>query len=123
MKLFILFLLTFSCTSKQDNIYTRRQIFDMAKNADPNMRLILPKSIGTAIVNCASYKPACQNGHKVEVKGLEMIALEYEKPENAKKSAVAIRGYHIKNWVFDDVRGEPILERFVKKTFNAKLVE
>lgn len=123
MKYLLPLIILLSCTKEDPKIYTREEIFRIAKKADPTMKLVLPLSVSQAVVNCHEYKPACDSGHRVKIKGLELVALRYTSPEVALKAAKSIRAYYARNWVFDDTAGEPILERFVKENFEAKLAE
>lgn len=95
-------------------------MFKRAKKADPKAKILLPKTMGDGI-KCEDYGVGCIAGHTVLIKGLEMIAVEFEKPEQAKLAAVVVDGYYFKNWLLDDVNGEPVLEKFVKKTYDAIL--
>lgn len=92
---------------------------DMALEADPNMSI----EIGTmekAAVTCGEYKIPCNVGYLIKLKNMEVKALYYESQEDALKSAKRIKGFIARNWVFDDVRGEPILERLVTQKLDAK---
>ncbi len=120
MKYLLLLCFILSCSSDKAPTYSRQQIFKMARKGDPDLSLVAPKSISEAVIECRDYTPACRYGYKVIIKKITMIALFYEAPENALKAAKRIRGYTSRNWVFDDVRGEPILERFVVKHLEAK---
>jgi len=90
----------------------------MAREVDPNMQVIIG-SIEKASVTCSDYKYPCKIGYLVKLKGLELKALFYESQQNALNSAKHIKGYRARNWVFDDVRGEPILERAVTEGMKA----
>ena len=116
--LFILFLI--ACSSDKAPTYTRQELFSMAKKGAPDLTLVAPKSIDEHVVDCTSYTPACRYGHKVNLKNITMIALFYDKTKDAEQAAKRIKGYTSRNWVFDDVTGEPILERFVVKYLKAK---
>ena len=91
----------------------------MTVKADPTAALILPKSMSEGI-SCTDYTQGCIGGHTVKVKGLNFIAVEFDNTKNAKKAAKKIKGYYTRNWVLDDVAGEPILERFVVEHLEAK---
>lgn len=119
MKYFLLLTLLAACTSDAPT-YSREEFLDMAREGDPNLKLVAPKSISHAVINCSDYKPSCRYGVKVIVKNLEMGVLFYEKPKDALKAAKRIKGYISRNWVLDDVRGEPVLERFVVKYLKAE---
>lgn len=119
MKLFIFFLLL-GCFSEESKTYSRSEIMEMAKAGDPDLSIVIPKSIAHSTVKCSDYKPQCRYGYRVIVKQLEMAVLFYEKPADALEAAKRIRGYTARNWVLDDVRGEPVLERFALKYLKAE---
>ncbi len=95
----------------------------MLLEADPGLEIMVPASMTEPLVVCADYLPPCKVGYKVKVKGMEVVGLYYESQKNAYKSAKSMRGYHLRNWAFDHVKGEPILERFFEKHLNARAVE
>lgn len=91
----------------------------MTREGDPGMTFVLPRNMNEG-VHCSDYTPPCHSGHIVKVKNLDVIALEYMTEEEAINSARKIKGYYVRNWTFDDVTGEPILERFVEEALKAK---
>jgi len=95
----------------------------MAREGDPELKLILPTSIAETVVDCGDYTPNCRYGLKVVVKNVELKALFYDKQDDALKAGKRARAYVSRNWVLDDVAGEPVLERFVKKYLYAKKAE
>lgn len=114
MKFLFVFLVIFiSCNSAETKPnYSKGEMFQMVSGIDPNMEIIIG-SIDKASVSCHHYKYPCRIGYLVKIKGLELKALYYEDQSIALKSAKRIKGLIVRNWVFDDVRGEPILERIV----------
>lgn len=122
MKLFYLFfsfiLVSCSCSKELPN-YGKKEMMNFAFNADPKMEIKIG-SISKALVDCKDYTPRCQTGFRVVLKGLEFNALLYKNQKSALKAAKRIRGYVARNWVFDEVRGEPILERIVVKHLKGK---
>ncbi len=52
-------------------------------------------------------------------KRLSFFAVEFETLEEAKKEAYRLNQYYSRNWLFDHVQGEPILEDYVIETFKA----
>jgi hypothetical protein len=118
MKLLSLLLLI-ACTGGPGN-YSREEMLTMARLGDPDLQVKIP-SLSKALVSCADYTPACVNGYVVVIKELEMKFLYYENQKDALHAAKRIKGYVARNWVLDDVQGEPLLENFVKKYFKAKL--
>lgn len=105
----------FSCS--EDKI-TKEQMFQKTIKHDSTAKILLPKTMEDGI-KCSDYGEGCIAGHNVLVLGLEMIVVEYDSSENAKKAAMVIDAYYVKNWLFDDVYGEPVLEKFAKKAYDA----
>ena len=91
----------------------------MGKKGDPDLKVIIPGSISETVVDCNEYTPACRYGLKVIVKNISLKALFYDDQKNALSAAKRFNGYISRNWALDDVRGEPILERYVVKYLNA----
>ena len=85
---------------------------------DPNLEIILPKDMDSG-VKCTNYAKGCISGHEIKVRKVIMIAVEYEKEEQACADALRLDQYCKFNWLFDDVHGEPVLEDFVVKAFGA----
>ncbi len=121
--LIILSLSLLSCSKDRPPNYSPEEMLAKGREADPTLELVIPKSITESVVNCYSYTPPCRFGYKIIVKRIEMIALYYEDQDDALKAAKRAKAYIARNWVFDDVVGEPILERFVKQQFGAVLAE
>lgn len=97
----------------------------MAQKADPTVKPLIAESLGGGI-RCKEesgkliYGPGCIGAFKAQVQILDLTILEFDSKESAIKEAKRIGQYQYKNWVFDEVSGEPLLENFVKKAFNAK---
>lgn len=106
-----------SCTKELK--YTKEQLYDKAKAAEPSTTFLMPKSISEG-VHCSNYPEGCISGHTVQVRKLEFIGVEFMTEEQAKFAAKKVRGYYVRNWLLDDVTGEPLLEEFVVKSLEAK---
>ena len=121
MKYFLILFLFISCDSKKEPLpnITQGEMFSMATKADPNMKIVIG-TMQKAAVTCSDYKIACKTGYLVRIKNMEIKVLYYLNQDKALESAKRLRAYVSKNWVFDDVRGEPILERLVVKYMDAK---
>ncbi len=123
MRLFIfpffilLSILSASCTKEVR--YSKEDLLKKAQAAEPSVQLILPRTINDGI-SCSAYTEGCVSGHTVKVKDLDLIAVEFMTEEQAKYAAKKIRGYYVRNWIFDDVTGEPLLEEFVSRVLDAK---
>lgn len=107
-----------SCSEKKP-IWTKEQMLGFAREADPNMKIKIG-DLSKTLVDCRDYTPVCRTGYRVVIKNLMFNALEYNKPEDALVAAKRIRGYYSRNWVFDEVRGEPVLERIIKNNLKGK---
>lgn len=116
-------LLLVSCFSEEKPNYSNIEFKDMAQKGDPNMRIVVPKGLADILVDCNQYKPRCRYGYQVIIKNIQMVALYYEDQKKALEAAKRIRGYVSRNWVLDEVTGEPVLERFVVKYLDAKKAE
>ena len=97
--------------------------FEDAQKKDPRFEMLLAASIGEG-PTCKNYNDpiGCIGVHNVLVRKVEFTLLEFDSEINAISLTKRIRGYHKFNWVFDEVRGEPVLEDFVKVAFGAKMV-
>lgn len=94
-------------------------MWNMALKEDPNAELIIPEHIDKGI-KCSDYGPGCLSGRMAKVMMVTLVALEFETMAFARQEAYRIDQFYSKNWVFDDVTDEPILEDFVRKVYNAK---
>ena len=103
----------FSGCTKKEKLLNKIDILKMVWKVDKTARLIKPKEM-TGGIKCSNYGDGCLAGHTGRIIGLEMIFLEFNSQKNAKIQALKIDGYYYKNWVFDDVSGEPDLEKFVE---------
>lgn len=113
----LLSILAASCTKEVK--YTKEALLAKAQESDPTVTVILPRSI-TEGVQCSDYSEGCISAHIVKIKNLEMIAVEFNTESEAIFAAKKFRGYYSKNWLFDDVTGEPVLEKFVVEKLEAK---
>lgn len=111
-------ILSASCSETKELKYTKEELYFKAIKADPSVSFVLPKSI-TEGIQCTDYSEGCVAGHTVKVQNLEMIAVEFMTEEQAIYAAKKYRGYYVRNWLFDDVTGEPILEKFVSEKLGA----
>lgn len=50
---------------------------------------------------------------------LAFFAIAFENEEQARKEAIRLNQYYARNWLFDRVQGEPLLEDYVILTFKA----
>lgn len=119
----LLILVTVSCTKKEELSFKHHDILNMGVAVDKNFEFVVPPSIGISLVDCSQYTPKCIEGYRGKAKLIEFNILKFKTHKDAQKSASSFDGFYSNNWSFDHVKGEPILERFVKKAFNAKLAD
>lgn len=110
-------ILSASCTKELK--YSKEDLYAKAVAADPSTTFILPKSI-TEGVSCSDYTDNCLSAHIVKIQNLEIIAVEFVSEADAIYAAKKYRGYYTRNWLLDDVAGEPVLEKFVTEKLEAK---
>ena len=117
----ILFLLTLISCSKEER-FSASQMWKMAQKKDKNIELIIITDPAKRIL-CENYQAkGCikGSGKRIKLRLVDLIAIEFDTEANAKAAAVSYDQYYAKNWFFDDVKGEPVLESFVKEVYGAK---
>lgn len=122
MKILLMMILTISCSKKND-IYARQEMLKLAKAKDETATLVLAGSLEEALSsdNCKEYGPGCLVAIKAKILDLEVIFVEFEKASQARVEALRIDQMSARNWVIDDVKGEPPLEAFMSEVYGAKL--
>lgn len=124
MKYFLLLIITMiSCTKDTKPSFRHEDILNMGSTIDKDFKFVVPPRIGIKLVDCSLYTPKCIEGYRAKVKLIEFNVLKFKNHKDAQRSASSFDGYYSNNWSFDHVKGEPILERFVKKAFKAKLAD
>lgn len=117
----IFIFLLFSCTKEER--YTTSEMWSMATEVEPDIVLVpIPNHETDRRILCENYGPGCikGSGRRILVRRVELITLQFETAEQARAEAKKINQWHAKNWLFDDVTNEPVLESFVKEAFDAK---
>lgn len=113
---FLSSLLLFSCSGSNEGMRVEKKTLEgRIKDLDSSYKLILPRSIDDGAVSCTSYFEGCLSAQIFQLQKLDFIAIEYESHAQAEKAARRINGYVLENWAFDDVTGEPVLEKILKK--------
>ena len=127
MKIVLILLLTLISCNKNKTV-DRVTLYTMGKAVNSDIKLVLAESLGGG-PSCEGengedpYGEGCMRVLEVEVGFMILRCVEFSSEKTAKKEAKRIKEYYYKNWVFDEVRGEPPLEIFVKKAFGARLAE
>ena len=116
----ILFL--FSCSNK-NKVYSKFDMLRIAKDAKSEVEFILPSDLNSGI-KCLlkdgnyNYGPGCLSAHQLKIGDLDFVAVEFDSEEHAYKEALRLKQCYVRNWLFDEVYGEPSLEQFVKSVFG-----
>ena len=112
----------FLACSKKEHLVSKQEMFEKARASGEKIELVIPSGIDKGI-HCTDYGEGCLGGHTIRVGRLEMIVVEYDSEDHARKAAKAIKGMYAVNWLFDDVADEPILKKFVENTYGATKAE
>ena len=105
-----------ACTAKNVEQF---ELIELGKKVDPDFHLVLP-GIKDTPVSCAPYGTGCQLGIRVQHKFLTFLMISYAQPEQAQRAAEHLGQYYYRNWLFDQVAGEKILEEFVTAAYQAQ---
>lgn len=104
-------------------------MWKMAVKKEPSIELVFVADTPEGRlrrITCRAYpSEGCVSGSgkRIKVRLVELIVLQYEKKVSACLAALKINQWYARNWIFDDVTNEPVLEDFVKKVFEAKKPE
>ena len=99
--------------------YSRRELFQLGRKYDPRLEILRPKKMGDWI-RCFDYGRGCVNTLIMEYRGVTFICVRYEEAAQAIRFGRSIDAYIVKNWLLDDVSGEPVLEEFVQRAWRGK---
>ena len=113
VRLFLIFLI--SCNF---NTLSPKQIRELSLKYDPEWREVIPENMET-YVHCSDYGPGCVSVKEAFTSNITFIMVQFKNEEQACKNAAVLGEYCLKNWLFDEVVDEPILERFVEEAFGA----
>jgi hypothetical protein len=119
--LLILFTIFISSCSGEKR-YAASEMWQMAYAKDPTIELVLVTDPARRIL-CENYQVTgciAGSGKRIKVRLIELIAIEFATEKDARNAAKAYDQYYARNWFFDEVKGEPVLEDFIKKVYDAK---
>lgn len=109
-----------SCSEKEP-VWGPVDLYKLAQEEDPKSSAVLTDLADTEANLCLKFKygDGCQKVIRATILGLEVIFVEFMNTEQAKNEARRIGQMYTRNWVIDDVSGEPALERFMVKVYEA----
>ena len=117
--LIILFLFSavMACSKKAENPelkYTIDQFTNLAHETSPS------KEKGEGALKFSDYAPGANHveSQALTYKRLTFFAISFDTPELAQAEALRLNQYCARNWLFDRVEGEPLLEDYVIETFK-----
>jgi hypothetical protein len=120
-KRFLIILFMFSAitgcsrNNKADLLYTSEQIDSLAFETKHTNE----KNGGNIIFSDYNHGVNKQESKGLMYNRLTFFAICFESVEQASSEALRLNQYYSRNWLFDRVQGEPILEDYVIKTFKA----
>lgn len=113
-------LLTFGCSSKKKDpdLKYRAEEFDAIINTTT---AVADKNTASAI-NFSDYSPGVNKltSRPMIYERLAFVILEFETETQARNEAQRLNQYYSRNYLFDKVEGEPILEDLVLTKFHAQ---
>lgn len=115
----LLTLILFSCSKEQS--YSPIQMFQLAYEFDKSIEEVRITDPSRSI-KCHTYPEGCipNSPKRFKVRLVELIVIQYKSEALACAAAKKLGQYYTRNWLFDDVKGEPVLESFVKQVYDAK---
>ncbi|MGB0454957.1 MAG: hypothetical protein ACPGJV_14700 [Bacteriovoracaceae bacterium] len=122
-KTFAILFLLFSTGCSDEPKWSPTQMWLAGIAVDSSLEQVpIPQHEEHRRIVCENYGPGCVKGtgKRIKLKGVEFIVLMFETTEQAKTEAYRLNQYYSRNWLFDEVEGEPIVIHFLKKVYDAK---
>jgi hypothetical protein len=112
----------FSCSSSPELLsnVSREELWNQVQKITTDVELVVTTKEEDR-VKCGDYSAQCQNAFRLRVGLVKMILLQFTDTQTAHDEAIKLNQYHYRNWVFDEVRGEPYLEKLLQKAFGEQL--
>lgn len=109
-----------ACTGSKR--WSATEMWLMAVAEDPDVRQVpIPTHEQHRRILCTNYGPGCVlgSGKRVELKGVEIVVVEFENEQLAKEEALRLDQMYARNWLFDEVMTEPVVKSFIKRVYGA----
>lgn len=109
--------LLFSCSKKKEVVELKYSLIEF----DLLAHEAFPTHEKADELKLADYAPGVrpQESKALVYKRLPFFAVSFETVDQARAEALRLNQYYARNWLFDRVEGEPILEDYVIETFHA----
>lgn len=122
--LFSLLILQSCSCSKEELVYSPTELWFLAKDKDPAIETVpIPNHEAHRRVVCENYQTqGCKegSGKRILVRKVELLVIQFETMEQAKAEAAHLDQWYARNWLLDEVKGEPVLESWVQTVLDAK---
>lgn len=107
-----------ACSKKVEKVelrYTPEEFMTLAHETS------LSTEKGEGEIKFSDYSPGVNrlDSRALVYKRLSFFAIEFETVDQARSEALRLNQYYSRNWLFDRVEGEPVLEDYVIETFKA----
>lgn len=108
-----------SCSKKKHDHETKYTAEEFAHILG-TVKLAADKEAANAI-NFSDYAPGVNHGsaQALVYERLSFAIIEFENEKQARDEAIRLNQYYSRNWLFDKVEGEPLLEDLVITKFQA----
>lgn len=108
-----------ACSKKKEIVeprFTVEELTALAHNAT------VSSEKGEEAIQFSDYAPGVNKAESKSFRFERLVfyAIKFETTEEARSEAQRLNQYYARNWLFDRVEGEPLLEDFVITTFQAK---
>ena len=124
-KLKLIFLLLSLCTlftsCSKEASYGAMDMYMMAYEFDKTIEEVRVTDPSQSL-RCEMYPPGCVDGSakRFKVRLVDLVVVQFHTAKKACLAAKKLNQFYIRNWLLDDVKGEPVLESFVKEVYKAK---
>ena len=110
----------FACSKKNhelEPLYTTLEFDTLLNNTGA-----IPDKGNTSAINFSDYSPGVNKltSRPMSYQRLSFNVLEFETVKQARDEAMRLNQYYARNYLFDKVEGEPILEDMVLVVFHAE---
>jgi hypothetical protein len=111
--------LTIACSKKTDVISRHYSLEEIELLASREAKVMIPS--GEFAISYGDYSLGLDKTESKTLvyKRIKFFAIKFINEETAKNEAIRLNQYYSRNYLFDRVEGEPVLEDYVIKTFGA----
>lgn len=114
---FLSLLLLISCDNSE--VWSKEELYFKAIKLEPDLEFILPKDIGSGI-SCTDYAEGCVRGMQIKARLVVFTVVEFDTMKQAMSEAKRLDQFYSRNWLFDEVKNEPVIEDLIMRAFDAK---